>query len=72
MKTAFVQTVVPKSNEIRSKIAHRLSQAFMFAALNTEELDVVIDAMKEVKFNPTESVIEEGAKGDVLYVVEEG
>ena len=44
----------------------------MFAALNREELDVVIDAMKEVKFSPNESVIEEGAKGDVLYVVEEG
>ena len=47
----------------------------MFAALNREELDVVIDAMKEVKIQPfssNESVIEEGAKGDVLYVVEEG
>ena len=40
-----------KAIDVRQKLAVRLSQAFMFAALNQEELDVVIDAMKEVFFN---------------------
>jgi len=44
----------------------------MFAALNKEELDVVIDAMKEVKFEKNISVISEGEAGAVMYVVEEG
>lgn len=44
----------------------------MMRALNKEELDVVIDAMKEVKFNANSAVITEGEAGAVMYVVEEG
>lgn len=44
----------------------------MMRALNKEELDVVIDAMKEVKFNSNSAVITEGEAGAVMYVVEEG
>ena len=44
----------------------------MFKALNKEELDIVIDAMTERKFNPGEVVIKQGDAGAVLFVVEEG
>jgi len=44
----------------------------MFMALDESELEVVIDAMDEKKCIAGVTVIEEGAKGDVLYVVEEG
>jgi cAMP-dependent protein kinase regulator len=49
-----------------------LCQAFMFMALDETELEVVIDAMDEQKCGPGETVILEGAKGDVLFVVEDG
>lgn len=44
----------------------------MFKALNNEELEIVIDAMAERKFNPGEIVIKQGDAGAVLFVVEEG
>lgn len=44
----------------------------MFKALNKEELDIVIDAMAEKRFNAGEVVIKQGDAGAVLYVVEEG
>jgi len=44
----------------------------MMRALNKEELDVVIDAMKEVKFNANSPIITEGEAGAVMYVVEDG
>ena len=44
----------------------------MFKALNKDELDIVIDAMAEKRFNAGEVVIKQGDAGAVLYVVEEG
>ena len=41
-------------------------------ALDEQELEVVIDAMDEKKVSAGETVIQEGEKGDELYVVEEG
>jgi len=67
-----VAHVVPKTDDIKAKIAVRLSMAFMFKALDQEQLSIVIDAMEEVKFNAGETVITEGEAGSVLFVVEEG
>ena len=47
-------------------------EAFMFRALQKDELDIVIDAMDEKHFTPGQHVIQQGEKGEVLYVVEEG
>ena len=44
----------------------------MFVDLNKEDLDIVIDAMDERQFQKGDTVISEGEKGDVLFVVEEG
>ena len=44
----------------------------MFKALNKDELDIVIDAMAEKRFNAGEVVIKQGDAGAVLQVVEEG
>ena len=46
--------------------------SFMFRALGEEELNIVIDAMEEKKFNAGAIVITEGEAGSVLYVVEQG
>ncbi len=47
-------------------------QTFMFMALGEEELNVVIDTMDEKQAKQGDTVITEGEKGDVLYVVESG
>lgn len=44
----------------------------MFSALNPEELNIVIDAMQNVKKHKGENVIKEGDDGDNLYVIEKG
>jgi cAMP-dependent protein kinase regulator len=54
------------------RIQKRLKEAFMFMALDEDELDVVVDAMDEKKYKAGEAVITEGEKGDFLYVVESG
>jgi cAMP-dependent protein kinase regulator len=54
------------------RIESRLKQAFMFKALNKEEIDIVIGAMAEISFKSGSVIIKQGEAGAVLYVVEEG
>jgi cAMP-dependent protein kinase regulator len=71
-KSDFQPPVYPKTHEVKEALKHRLEQAFMFSALNPEELDIVINAMQHVKKHPGENVIKEGDDGDNLYVLEKG
>ena len=64
--------VVAKSQDVKDKIKQRLQMAFMFKALGAEELNIVIDAMEEKKFDQGATVITEGEAGSVLFVVEDG
>lgn len=72
VKQAYVPTVVEKSEEAKERIRTRLSQAFMFAALDDTEKNIVIDAMKECKFSVGDNVITQGDAGDVLYILDSG
>lgn len=40
--------------------------------LDESDMTVVINAMDEKKANAGDTIIKEGEKGDVLYVVEDG
>lgn len=42
---------MPKSEDQKKRIELRLSQAFMFSALDEKEKTIVINAMEEKKFN---------------------
>lgn len=53
----FVPKVVPKDNDIREALRQKLTESFMFRALDTHNLKIVIDAMEEVKFNKGDLVI---------------
>lgn len=71
-KEDFVARVFQKSAEVKDKLRKRLTQAFMFSALNDKELAVVIDAIEEAKFAAGAKVIVEGDHGDCMYVLESG
>ena len=71
-KEEYVPYVVAKSQDVKDKIKQRLQMAFMFKALGAEELNIVIDAMEEKKFDQGATVITEGEAGSVLFVVEDG
>ena len=46
---AFVPREVEKSGETALKIESRLTQSFMFAGLNSDELNILVTAMEERK-----------------------
>jgi cAMP-dependent protein kinase regulator len=71
-KSDFKAKVIPKTSDQKNRIKLRISQAFMFAALEEKDLTVVIDAMEEKLVAPTDWVIKQGESGDHLYVVDSG
>nr|AAC47268.1 44 kDa regulatory subunit of cAMP-dependent protein kinase [Paramecium tetraurelia] len=71
-KGQFQPKKVNKSEDAIKRIKQRMSQAFMFSALDEHELAIVIDAMEEKKFKAGDFVIKQGDDGDVLYVVDQG
>jgi cAMP-dependent protein kinase regulator len=71
-KESFQPRVIPKSQSQRERITDRLSHAFMFAALDQSERDIVILAMEERSFAVGETVITQGEEGNELFVVDSG
>lgn len=61
--------VVAKDDDIREALQQKLNESFMFRALDSQNLKIVIDAMEEVKFKKGDFVIKQGDDGDVLYFV---
>jgi hypothetical protein len=56
-KGDFKAPVIPKSQETKTALKQRLEQAFMFSALNPEELEIVLGAMNSATFRAGEAVI---------------
>jgi len=71
-KENYVPKMIKKTAEQRSRIKLRLSQSFMFSALDDKEQEIVIDAMEEKQFEHGAFVIQQGETGDHLYVVDSG
>lgn len=71
-KGNFKATIVPKSEEIRSKIRGLLSNIFMFRHLEEKEMEIILDAVAVKKFNPDDMVIRQGDDGNELYIVGAG
>ena len=71
-KTDFVPPKYEKTEAVKEALKKRLEQAFMFSALNPNELNIVLDAMQNVKKKTGELINKEGDDGDNLYVVESG
>jgi cAMP-dependent protein kinase regulator len=71
-KSDFKPRVIPKNEDSKKRIIERLSKAFMFAALESREKDIVVDAMEEKKVPKGHWVINQGDDGDNLYVIDQG
>ena len=57
-----------KKNRIRAK----LQSSFIFSALDSKEIEIVINAMEEKLLKPGEVAIKQGDEGNNLYVVDSG
>lgn len=71
-KTDFVAPVYEKTPEQKQRIQDILDNSFLFSSLDVEDIDVVLAAFKEVSVKKGETLIEQGADGDKLYLIEEG
>ena len=71
-KGDFKPRIISKSEDQKKRIVERLSQAFMFAALENKEKDILVDAMEEKKILNGKWIINQGDDGDNLYVVDQG
>ncbi|CAE7399514.1 pkaR [Symbiodinium natans] len=71
-KKAFVPPVIIKSDEQKDRLKGCLVKSFLFSNLDTNDLNIVIGAMKEVNAKVGNRVINQGDNGDFLFVIESG
>merc|ERR1719333_1834454 len=62
-KKAFVAPIITKTDEQKERLRNVLSKSFLFAALEDNDLTVVIGAMSEVNAPEGERVIVQGDAG---------
>ena len=70
--SAHSKTVIPKTDSQMERIRAAIGNNLLFRNLEEDQYNDVLLAMKEVKVEPDEPVIEQGAQGDYFYVVESG
>jgi cAMP-dependent protein kinase regulator len=71
-KEDFVPKYVAKNDDQLQRIKARVLQSFLFAALDSKDLNIVIGTMEEKHYKSGDSVITQGESGDCLYIVESG
>ncbi|GMH63388.1 hypothetical protein TrRE_jg8282 [Triparma retinervis] len=64
--------VFDKSDKEKEDLVNSIGKNILFSELDPKELDIIISAMKRIEFKEGDNIIEQGAEGDLFYVVEEG
>ena len=71
-KEAFIPRVIEKSESQIQRIKERVLKSFIFNSLEEKDLNTVIDAMEEKRYQNQDTIIQQGDSGDVLYLVDSG
>jgi len=71
-KKAFTAPSYPKTDDQKERLRTTLMKSFMFNELDSQDLETILMAMEEKNFEAGKKVIEEGADGDFLFVIEKG
>jgi CRP-like cAMP-binding protein len=71
-KAAFKAPVYEKTPDQLTRIKKCLGESFLFNALEEEELNTVILAVREKTVKAKERLIEEGDDGDCMFIIESG
>mgnify|MGYP001179919512 CR=1 FL=1 len=71
-KSSVEAMTKPKTEEEMSMIAAATKDSALFAGLTDSQRTEVVSAMFEMKFEPGQTVITQGEKGDNFYVVSSG
>jgi len=68
----FVAPVFEKSDEQKTRIEKCLEPSFLFSGLEKQELETIVLACKEKIVDAGVRIIEQGADGESMFVIEEG
>eukprot|EP00486_Rosalina_sp_Unknown_P012621 CAMPEP_0201592694 /NCGR_PEP_ID=MMETSP0190_2-20130828/190524_1 /ASSEMBLY_ACC=CAM_ASM_000263 /TAXON_ID=37353 /ORGANISM="Rosalina sp." /LENGTH=183 /DNA_ID=CAMNT_0048051591 /DNA_START=134 /DNA_END=685 /DNA_ORIENTATION=- len=68
----FIKKVYPKSKEALDRIKQSTQDVFLFEGLDTEQSNLLVDAMFEKKCQKGDEIICQGDHGDYFYVIESG
>jgi hypothetical protein len=71
-KAEYVPKFIPKTKEQKERIHKKIIQSFLFNSLEEHDLNTVIDAMEERRYQENDYIIRQGENGSVLYLVESG
>ena len=71
-KKEFKPKIIPKKEDQKKRLEQVVSKSFIFNNLDNKDLITVLDAIEERRFKEGETVITEGERGDVLFIVEKG
>lgn len=71
-KKYFVPAFARKTPEQKERLKACLTKSFMFAALDTDDIEIIIGSMNELGAAAGERIITVGEAGDFLFVVESG
>jgi len=72
VKKEFVAPVYEKTEEQKARIAKTLEPSFLFSGLEKEEMATVTLAFKERTCQPGDILIQQGADGESMFLLEEG
>jgi CRP-like cAMP-binding protein len=62
----------PKSEEERQRILECIEDNILFNALDSKQMNVILDAMQTFHFKSGSNIIVQGEEGDYFYVMDEG
>merc|ERR1712060_715206 len=71
-KKDFVAPEYPKTPEQTARIQKCLEPSFLFHALDQDEMKTVVLALKEQQVEAGVRIIEQGADGEEMFLIEEG
>ena len=71
-RNSFHAKHIPKTKKQEQIIRSAVSENFIFASLNSNELDILVNAMSIIKVEAMQNVITEGKEGDYYYIIEQG
>ena len=68
----FISRMYPKTDAQRARLLEAVKGILLFRALDSDQMNAVINAMFERHVKPDESVIVQGDDGDNFYAIESG
>jgi cAMP-dependent protein kinase regulator len=69
---SFVAPVHPKSDEQKAQISAVAGKSILFSGLDSEQMQIIVDAMFEIAFEPGSTIIKQGDEGDNFYIIADG